>query len=569
VSDRLNETPKTPEQTSFSLADQIVDAGRGAFDELAQKPYQSIRQAASHMGGIELPEWHPVKPPEQNSIGAAAGRLAAGVVEFWGLSLGVGKLAGIGRLAPTSTVASETIKMAGTSGAISLLQPLEGDQDFAKKKLFSLAEGAGAGAAFGGVAGGLNKFGLFGRAGQRGLIGESLANGVAGLGAGTVAGATDWISGNKSLGDAMDTVATSAITGAGFGVLNRAVFGRTPISLTRHPDGRAADSALKTERWVSENYDGREPIRSPILTLLAEKNPALRPPNYEPLREAAFAQKRTDLSLGDWAPEQRPAVIQALRKWARTDLANDSNLDAIISRFNRPEVAQRLDRLNSTFSDLDFRLGMIAKHIERHPELSDLRPYQVARTMPLEKVQKRDSTLGVIRQDIVNLERVAASTEAYRAASATLRSELNAISRESGMPPVAVALDYGTYGVYNPVVGQKINRKFVLGDSEIIAGFSGGLTATNVEIATHEWNHHRQGFLGYEPWLHALKRATYYPVAKKVGLIDEIPALQQTKTSEQYIHHYVAMRMETESWSVGLLTRIRAMMAGLPQGKGL
>ena len=82
MSDRSTETPNKPEKTSFSLAQQVLDAGRAGFDEIAQKPYQSIRQAASHIASIEMPEWQPVKPPETNSIGAAAERLAAGVAEF-------------------------------------------------------------------------------------------------------------------------------------------------------------------------------------------------------------------------------------------------------------------------------------------------------------------------------------------------------------------------------------------------------------------------------------------------------------------------------------------------------
>jgi hypothetical protein len=128
-----------------------------------------------------------------------------------------------------------------------------------------------------------------------------------------------------------DQARSGAVFGAVFGAVD-AKLNRVKLSDDTSPEFKKSfpnHNLPSTEKFVKEQYDVHQPLRSPILSWLAEKRPELRPPNYEALNQEVRKNGQF-LDLANWSSEGRVKVVQALRTLSESDLTKDAQIDEFI-----------------------------------------------------------------------------------------------------------------------------------------------------------------------------------------------------------------------------------------------
>jgi len=519
-----------------------------------KKSYDGIKQIAEKID-LALPVWDMT----QASVGSTSGKLGAALgslAEFWLINRAAGKVTGAGRLTALSTTRGEALKMGITGGALGLLEPVENDRNFGWAKAVSIVEGASSMSVFGAATGFQARWAVMGRPGYRSFLGEALTNSAAGAVSGIVGAevhslglhgkAADWV-------ELRGQVATNAALGFGLAGADRLVFGRNKIAL-RMADGSLPKPAITTEDWVQNSYDGKTEIRSPILTWLAEFRRDLRPDNYEQLRARAWAETNgVNLNLSDWSSAQRPAVISALRRLAKTDLASDANIDAFISQMNSPAINSALPEFAAVNKpSFDFE-EQIRAAIAKSPELTSIGDLNV-RNWP-DLLPPGHVELVALIEEANKARRLVWETGRTNRLEPLLQEQFARLSGETGLPVARVSASYGSQN------GLHIQDFLGFG-----MGRATSMSAFVVERTLHEFEHHRQGPIsGIESVIYLLKYP-YYLLRQKLGFIDQLPMKQTGGSAHEYFTNYVGSSTEKAAYATGLLARIRALAQGLPEG---
>ncbi|MBS2003912.1 MAG: hypothetical protein JST44_20565 [Cyanobacteria bacterium SZAS LIN-5] len=138
-------------------------------------------------------------------------------------------------------------------------------------------------------------------------------------------------------------------------------------------------------------------------------------------------------------------------------------------------------------------------------------------------------------------------------ASQKLKAELNGISADLGIPPLlSLNISASRYG------------STIRNDLYVGLGNPPKVDPITAEHIYHEFNHHTQGPMHGIETIAYYAKTPVYSVLKRVGLIDEIPLMQATRTRNEYMAKYIGSTSEREAWATGLLVRLRAIAAGIP-----
>ncbi len=539
----------------------------GVETGLIQEPLDAVWQIASHAGAAVRPVGDSAALPKQavalegqDGIAFIAGKTVGKVAEFWLINRAVGAVSGIGNINALSTARSEALKM-GISGAASgLLTPVS-DKNFGVEKFAGIASEGASFATFGAIAGKAGEFSFLGRPGFRKLWQDAAVNGTAGALSGVVNVDANSLLTTGSLAS-LDKVGTSmlqnAIMGVGLSALDHSL-PRASITIKRDTNG-IKGSAQSSEEWSSSVYNtSHGDLRSPILTWLADKNLVPKPAGYAELRQSAWLERNAvDLSLADWSPQQRPAVIQALRRVAHPDLGKDSNIDAFISKLTTSDTITKIAAFKQVETPKAEARDELQRLMAANPAFKDIFPERLLYS-PALKPQLDLPENAAVKQ---SLDRFAILNKSHFTQPANseggaldkdLLSKMNGVAKEIGIPNLKA------------VHAQASDSSSRMGDELYLGlGKVPDLNAVTMDTMYHEFTHHTQGLLSGKETLIYLAKAPYYMAAKRLGLIDDIPMMQSPKNRQEYIHTYVGSEHEKQAWATGFLVRLRAMAAGLP-----
>jgi hypothetical protein len=547
-----------------SVQSKLSSFARGVETGLVDDPLTAVRQIAFHAGLTNHAGNHSDSAKltsadleERKGLAFQSGKAAGAVAEFWLVNRAVGVLSGIGHVNALSTYQSEGLKMGASGAVIGALTPVN-DKNFAQEKLSAVVSEGASFATFGAVSGRATEYGFLGRPGFRKYWQDAAVYGTAGA----VSGAVDAearsliMTGNlASCGALAKDVAKNAVLGLGFATFEHGL-SQSRIMLKGDESGLKG-SAQSTEVWSATTYDAAHgDIRSPILTWLADKNLTPKPPNYEELRQSAWSEKdAVDLSLADWAPQQRPAVIGALRRLAHPQLGQDANMDAFLSRFTTPDLTSKVSAFGESQRPT---LAAIEQLKELLSENSAFKGYSVDRLQydrslkaELHLPENKDVKLGLDRLR----ETRRASFDGPEAAEVDkhLHEKLNNLADDIGIPKLKSVNSHASDS------SNQVGGSLYLG-----LGKKPDVNVLSLDHIYHEFTHHAQGLLHGKEKLFYLVKTPYHMTAKKLGLIDEFPQLQAPKNRDQYMSKYIGSDSEKQAWATGLLMRMRAIAAGLP-----
>jgi len=526
---------------------------------LVEEPFDAIRQIAYHTGFSSQPiKPTQIEPEVESSAAFQTGKMVGKVGEFWLINRAVGNVSGLGHLNAFSTKNSEALKM-GISGAVSgALTPVN-DNNFAREKLAGMVSEGASFAAFGGVTGTAAEFGFLGRPGFRSFWQDAGINAAAGAVSGGVGVNLDSLISKGQIASAEATgsaILQNAIFGAGLAAIDHSL-PRAPRTIQATGDGTKS-SAYTTEDWSANVYDSKiGDIRSPILTWLANKNLVPKPPKYEELKSLAWKDKDSiNLSLSDWMPEQRPAVIQAVRRVAHKDLGQDSNIDAFLGRLTSSENTAAINAYRLTQEPVLNKASKIQDLMSVNPAFKDMSLQQVLYDRSVEPLlnQPENAALQKALTEYSKVSQSARWTPEKTTADQKLTAEINGLASDIGIPPVNSV--YVSASRHGQTIGKHL---------EVGLGDSPKVDSATAENIYHEFVHHSQGPLYGKESIAYLAKFPFYGLLERVGLIKEIPMKQQTGGSrENYIGAYIGSDQEKQAWATGLLVRIRAIAAGLP-----
>lgn len=541
---------------------QSKSFARGLEKGLVEEPFDAIRQIAYHTGLSSQPiKPAQIEPEVESSAAFQTGKMLGKIGEFWLINRAVGNISGLGHLTALSTKNSEALKM-GLSGAVSgALTPVN-DSNFGREKLAGIVSEGASFAAFGGVTGAAAEFGFLGRPGFRSFWRDAGINAAAGAVSGGLGVNLDSVISKGQMASAETTgsaMLQNAIFGAGLAAIDHSI-PRAPRTIRATGDG-IKGSAYTTEEWAANVYDSKfGDIRTPILTWLAHKNLVPKPPNYEELRGLAWKDEGyADLSLSDWMPEQRAAVIQAVRRVAHKDLGQDSNIDAILGRLTSTENTSAINAYRLSQEPVLNAAAKIKDLMSVSPAFKDMTLERVLYDHNLKPLLKQpeNAALQNALTEYSEASRSAISTAEITTANQKLTAELHGVAADLGIPPLKSAYISASRW------GSRIGKDLYVG-----LGETPKLDPLSAENIYHEFSHHAQGpWFGKESIAYLVKNPVYW-VLKRAGLIDEVPLMQATRTREQYMGKYIGSESEKQAWATGLLIRIRAIAAGIPNVQG-
>jgi len=528
---------------------------RGAEYGIFQKPADGMTQLFSG-GQQNTASMQIVDAPAEGDKFGQAGSAVGSAIDFCLIDMAVGRLSGIGQLAATSTARMEALKMGLTGALVAAATPVQESDHFGLRKTAAFVDNVGEFAIFGAINGKATSLGLMGRPGFRSYLSDSIVYGLSGTASGLVGA-------ELHTGLTKGRLATFKELGVGAGenmALGFALAGfdhivpGNKLKIDTAPDG-AKTSKLTTEDWVAQHYDGQTEIRSPILTFLAESRPELRPPDYEVLRLKAFAENNTvDLSLGDWAPEQRTTVITELRRMGNSKLWTDQNIDAFISRFTTPDLVARVSDYEGAVRPVNEAIAKAQDALAKHPELAGKR-LEALRYDPKAREEIKNAGNGDLLDlidEVGNLQYKTFASPEEKSMNESLQSTLDKVSSEIGLPRAKIVGNTGQSG-------QSFESYIEVG-----LGHTPALSAESLERTIHEFNHHLQGPIYGKETLTYLAKYPIYKGLSRLGWIDEIPPMQQANSTAEYFSNYIGTTKEIESYSIGLLSRLRALAAGRP-----
>jgi hypothetical protein len=501
----------TSKPADRGVLDGPTDFVQAAAHTFIQTPIDGVTQIFNNVTNQKLQPLELISAPKENNNWTFAGDTVATVGQFVIANKVLrSSTSALGWSNPNAPAKLWETVASGT--AVDLLHPVDpNEKNFFWAKTRNAAISAGTFAAMGRTSELLAEGDFVRRAGRRGIA-ESLSLHTFSGAVGGMTNAELEALGHGKIAPDVDTFLNRtkqyAAFGAVFGVAD-ATLNRANVKLTGADNEIGRTRAPSTEEFVRDNVSESMPMRSPMLTWLAENRPNLRPPNYESFKHDILTKATLDrqhLGLIDWPAEQRPQILSEVRKIAdRTQLSSDANIDAFISRLDIPEFQDyaspaRVEARNQAYSNWSQASEKLQNYIAADPALNEMSMSKIVTTPEL---QQSHPTLGPMIQELSAAEvtysnlvgKHVAETNIEPALSATI----NSIAQEAGLPNVnrfRVMRNDNADGTYHSG-----GRTMSVNDRVMRTG----LSPTTAETSLHEFVHHdyRLGFwqklFGKEP----------------------------------------------------------------------
>lgn len=493
----------TSKANERSFLDGPSDFVQSAAHTFIQTPIDGITQIYNKATNQNLQPLELVSAPKENNNWTLAGDTLATVGQFViaskGLRAGVSEMGLVSPTAPTrlwETVASGT--------AVDLLHPVDpNEKSFLWAKTRNALVTAGTFAAMGKTSELFADADVVRRAGRRGIAESIVLHGFSGAIGGATNAELEALGHGKAAPD-LDTLLNRtkqyAAFGALFGVAD-ATINRASVKLS-NSDGEIGKSTAPTsEEFVRKYVNEKTPMRSPMLTWLAENNPKLRPPNYEAFKADIITKPTLDrghLGLIDWPAEQRPQILDEVRKIAsRTQLSSDANIDAFISRLNIPELKDyaspaRVEARSQAYSDWAKASKELENFVAADPALNEM---SLAKIVVSPEVQAAHPALRPLIENVSTAEKsygdLVRSHIAETHVESALNGTVNSIADQAGLPPIEQVRVIGNANASGTYHSR--GRVLSLNDSVLRTG----LSPETAETTMHEFVHHdyRPSFL--------------------------------------------------------------------------
>ncbi|CAN5184604.1 hypothetical protein BH10CYA1_BH10CYA1_40970 [soil metagenome] len=527
-SDKPTNTPQ--ERGIFDGPADFVQAAAHTF---IQTPIDGVTQIFGKATSQNLHPIELISAPKENNNWTFAGDTVATVGQFFlaqkGLRSGLSGMGMVNASAPTRLW--ETVA-AGT--AVDILHPVDpNEKNFLWAKTRNAAISAGTFAAMGGTSKLLADGDMVRRVGRRGLAESISMHAFSGAVGGVTNAELEALGQGKAAPD-FDTLLNRTKQFAAFGAVFGAVdatLNRANVNFTKADNEIGRKNAPTTEDYIRNNISDSSPMRSPMLTWLAENRPNLRPPNYEAYKAEIIKQPTLDrphLGLNDWPVEQRPQILAEIRKIAsKTQLSSDANIDAFISRLDIPEFREysapaRVEARNQAYSEWSKASEKFQKYLEADPALNEM---QTAKIVTNSELQQSHPALGPMIAEISAAEKTYTNLVQSHVAETNIEpamnKTMNALADEAGLPQLGSVKVNGA----DPADGTYRSDGRVLSVNDRI--LRSGLSPETAETTYHEFVHHdyRLGFL--QKLFGSTPKSGGNPIGAQIRIDAELQKLNQ------------------------------------------
>ncbi|MBI2810586.1 MAG: hypothetical protein HYX67_07150 [Candidatus Melainabacteria bacterium] len=485
------------------ILDGPADFVHAAAHTFIQTPIDGVTQIFNKTTSQNLHPLELISAPKENNNWTFAGDTVATVGQFFLAQKGLRSgLSGMGVVSATDPTRLWETVAAGT--AVDILHPVDpNEKNFLWAKTRNAAISAGTFAAMGGTSKLLADGDMVTRVGRRGLAESISMHAFSGAVGGMTNAELEALGHGKAAPD-LDTFLNRTKQFAAFGAVFGAVdatLNRANVNFAKADNEIGRRSAPSTEDYIRNNVNDASPLRSPMLTWLAENRPNLRPPNYEAYKADILTKPTVDrphLGLNDWPVEQRPQVLAEIRNIAsKTQLSSDANIDAFISRLDIPEFREysspaRVEARNEAYSDWSKASEKFQKYVEADPVLNEM---TTAKIVTSTELQQSHPALGPMINEISAAEKAYTDLVQRHVAETkiepAMNKTLNALADEAGLPDLGSVKVTGA----DPADGTYMSNGRVLSVNDRI--LRTGLSPETAETAYHEFVHHdyRLGYL--------------------------------------------------------------------------
>jgi hypothetical protein len=485
------------------ILDGPVDFVQAAAHTFIQTPIDGMTQLYNKATSQNLHPLELISAPKDANNWTFAGDTVATVGQFVLASKGLRSgLSGMGMVSPTAPTKLWETVASGT--AVDFLHPVDANEkNFLWAKTRNAAISAGTFAAMGGTSQLMAEGDLVRRAGRRGLAESISLNAFSGAVGGITNAELEALGHGQAAPD-FDTLVNRTKQFAAFGAVFGAVdatLNRANVKLTKADNEIGRTNAPTSEDFIRNNISDSSPMRSPMLTWLAENRPNLRPPNYEAYKNDIVTKPTLDrphLGLNDWPAEQRPQVLSEIRKIAsRTQLSSDANIDAFISRLDIPEFREysspaRVEARSQAYSNWSKASEKFQNYVEADPVLNELSTAKIVTSTELQ--QSHPALVPMI-------EEMSAAEKTYKSLVSThvaetniepaMNKTMNALAEEAGLPGIGSVKVNG----HDHAEGTYDSDGRILSVNDRV--LRTGLSPETAETSLHEFVHHdyRLGFL--------------------------------------------------------------------------
>ncbi len=525
----LDKNPKdTPERGILDGPSDFVQATAHTF---VQTPIDGVTQIFNKVTNQNLHPLELISAPKESNNWTFAGDTVATVGQFVlaskGLRSGLTRAGMVNAAAPAKLW--ETV-LSGT--AVDVLHPVaDNEPNFLLAKTRSAAIAAGTFAAMGGTSQFLADNDFVRRVGRRGIAEGISLQAFSGAAGGVANAELEAVLHGKpgaDLNTLLSRAGQYAAFGAVFGIAD-ATLNKAKVNLTPADNNIARTTALTSEEFIRNNVNDASPMRSPMLTWLAENRPNLRPPNYEAYKAEIVTRptlERQHLALNDWPIEQRPQVLSEIRKIASaTKLSSDANIDAFISRLDIPELKAyaspaRVAARTNAYEGWSTASERLLNYVAADSSLNEMPLSKIVKNVDL---QQTHPALGPMIEEISAAEKTYSDLVRTHAIETkvepALNKTLNEIAQEAGLPKLGSVkvMSNEADGTY-----QSAGRIVSLNDRILRTG----LSSATAETSVHEFVHHdyRLGFLRR---LFADKPITGNPIGAQIRIDGELKKLNE------------------------------------------
>jgi hypothetical protein len=502
TSDTFSDRPMSPtDRTTSAPNERGVLSGPTDFVQAAahtfiQTPIDGVTQIFNNVTNQKLQPLEIISAPKEKNNWTLAGDTIATVGQFVIANKALRSgMSGMGMANPNAPAKLWETVASGT--AIDFLHPVDpNEKNFFVAKARNAAISAGTFAAMGKTSELMSEADFVRRAGRRGIAESIGLHAFSGAVGGMTNAELEALGHGKITPDAdtmLDRIKQYAAFGAVFGVAD-ATINRANIKLTGANNEIGRTNAPTTEEFVRNNINESTPMRSPMLTWLAENRPNLRPPNYEAYKSEILTKPTLDrphLGLIDWPAEQRPRILEEVRKIAsRTQLSSDANIDAFISRLDIPELRDfsspgRVETRSQAYSTWSQASEKLQNYVAADPALNEMSLTKIVTTPEL---QQSHPALGPMIEDVSAAEKAYSNLVKTHVAEtkvdSALNTTMNTIAQDAGLPDinrVRVLRNDSADGTYHSE-----GRVFSVNDRVLRSG----LSPSTAETTVHEFVHH-------------------------------------------------------------------------------
>ncbi len=478
------------------ILDGPADFVHAAAHTFIQTPIDGVTQIFSKATNQNLHPLELISAPKENNNWTFAGDTVATVGQFFLAQKGLRSgLSGMGMVSATAPTRLWETVAAGT--AVDILHPVDpNEKNFLWAKTRNAAISAGTFTAMGGTSKLLADGDLVTRVGRRGLAESISMHAFSGAVGGFTNAELEALGQGKAAPD-LDTLVNRikqfAAFGAVFGAVD-ATFNRANVNFSKADNQIGRTNAPTSEEYIRNNVSDASPIRSPMLTWLAENRPNLRPPNYEAYKNDIVTKPTLDrphLGLNDWPVEQRPQVLAEIRKIAsRTQLSSDANIDAFISRLDTPEFREysspaRVEARSQAYSEWSKASENFQKYVEADPVLHEM---TTAKIITNTELQQSRPALGQMIAEISAAEKTYTNLVKSHVAETNIEpamhKTMNALADEAGLPPLEAVKVTGA----DAAEGKYWSLGRTIGVNDRV--LRTGLSPETAETTYHEFVHH-------------------------------------------------------------------------------